>query len=122
MSEKDIANMSGYLNLSRIEFVERYVTYDVEEAAFKLRSRENNECQFFTPDNKCGIYPVRPDHCATYPFWENAIASSRTWESQKQVCEGIELHHFMTLLLSLTEVAPSLSVYALWRRVKPSSV
>ena len=36
----------------------------------ELRTGNNYACLFFDREkNGCGIYPVRPEQCRTFPFW-----------------------------------------------------
>lgn len=44
-------------------------------------------CVFFDEANKqCGIYPVRPKQCKTFPFWE---VFKNNKEGAKRECEGV---------------------------------
>ena len=46
-------------------------------------------CPFLQEDQRCGIYPVRPKQCATWPFWEENL-ERENWEgSVKDCCPGI---------------------------------
>ncbi len=37
----------------------------------------------------CGIYPVRPLQCRTWPFWDGVVDTPRSWESAARVCPGM---------------------------------
>ncbi len=46
-------------------------------------------CAFLQPDNRCAIQPVKPDQCATYPFWPETFETERAWKAEAKWCEGI---------------------------------
>ena len=60
---KDIGRIANHLNLSERDFVEEYLRMD-EDGDQVLRSVP---CAFLLPDNRCGIYEVRPKACREYP-------------------------------------------------------
>lgn len=64
----DIFNIAGYLGISPGEFFSRYckVMSDSEDSSVFLMDIDGG-CRF-QKDNRCTIYPVRPDMCAMYPF------------------------------------------------------
>lgn len=37
----------------------------------------------------CGIYPVRPLQCRTWPFWTGLLASPQVWQEAGRRCPGI---------------------------------
>jgi Fe-S-cluster containining protein len=37
----------------------------------------------------CGIYPVRPLQCRTWPFWERNLESPQAWAEAARECPGI---------------------------------
>lgn len=53
----------------------------------------SGDCCFLehAPDGKrtCGIYPVRPLQCRTWPFWDDNLASIESWEAVAEGCPGI---------------------------------
>ncbi len=53
----------------------------------------SGDCCFLqrTPDGKrtCGIYPVRPLQCRSWPFWDGNLASADTWEEAASDCPGM---------------------------------
>ena len=45
-------------------------------------------CQFLDEDGRCGIYPVRPIQCRTWPFWEINL-DRKVWEGEvNAICPG----------------------------------
>ncbi len=63
-NSKDIQRISGHLGMSPKEFKAKWLHQDEDNGDWV-----NNEvpCQFLQPDNKCGIYEVRPLDCAEFP-------------------------------------------------------
>ena len=61
----EIDRMSEYLQIDKIEFINKSTKPDEygEKDKFVLNS---TPCQFLK-DNKCTIYPVRPEECRSYP-------------------------------------------------------
>ena len=43
-------------------------------------------CPFQEPSGVCSIYPVRPKQCATWPFWEENLASEEVWNGPVAAC------------------------------------
>jgi Fe-S-cluster containining protein len=37
----------------------------------------------------CGIYPVRPLQCRTWPFWDGNLASAENWNAAAKRCPGM---------------------------------
>jgi len=69
----EIVEMAAFVNLSVEEFATMYLRkvkhrYSLRE---KMIGPENYACIFFDETKKrCSIYPVRPNQCRTFPFWE----------------------------------------------------
>ncbi len=55
--------------------------------------RRTGDCCFLKrlPDGKrvCGIYPVRPLQCRTWPFWDDNLESPDTWADAATGCPGM---------------------------------
>ncbi len=52
----------------------------------------NGSDQVERPGNtgkSCGIYPVRPTQCRTWPFWKINLHSPKIWDDLKYDCPGI---------------------------------
>lgn len=39
---------------------------------------------------RCGIYPVRPAKCRTWPFWPELLESPEALAEARRLCPGIE--------------------------------
>lgn len=70
---EDIARQAAYLQMAPEDFTREYVRR--AEGRFSLQERKSDGeylCCFFNPDERrCLIYPVRPNQCRTFPFWES---------------------------------------------------
>ena len=103
ISDQEVAKLAEYLNLSVEDTIERYCRRIGEKIS--LRETRNSsglyDCIFLTelPAQKservshsrrvCGVYPVRPKQCRTWPFWEGNLASESAWQQAARKCPGI---------------------------------
>ncbi len=62
-TNKDIDRIAKYLRLRPAQFAERHLRQD-EDGDMVLQVLP---CPFLGPDNRCGIYDVRPKACREYP-------------------------------------------------------
>jgi len=85
VSPQDIKNISEFLNIDEELFKKTFLIkvgyrYSLKEKPYK----NGHACVFF--ENGCKIYPVRPNQCRTFPFWDyykNKI------DELKKECPGI---------------------------------
>lgn len=88
LTEHELTEIPRFLGLTRAEFLERYC--EKEPGYFVTIRTDSPACPFLTEGNRCGIYPVRPKQCATWPFWQENLERA-TWEGPvKQCCPGID--------------------------------
>ena len=86
LTEADLKAIPKHLGLTRRVFERRYCT--TADGWTSLRM-DRPACPFLGEDSRCGIYPVRPKQCATWPFWEENLKRS-VWEGAvKDCCPGI---------------------------------
>jgi Fe-S-cluster containining protein len=86
LAEADVLAIAGHLGLSRAAFLEAWCR---EEGGWIQLRMDEPACPFLEGDNRCGIYPVRPKQCATWPFWKENLERA-TWEGPvKDCCPGI---------------------------------
>ena len=65
---------------------------------YSLTEKKDGDCIFLKrKDGKsmCGIYPVRPLQCRTWPFWSSNLRSQNAWNEAHQTCPGMNCgkHH-----------------------------
>lgn len=71
VSPEEIESIAGFLGKKIEDFIldclrKTSGRYSIKE----LRTGRNYACVFFDKGkNGCGIYPVRPEQCRTFPFW-----------------------------------------------------
>ncbi len=63
-SRKDILRISHHLGMKPKDFQEKWLQQDEENGDWVNKQQP---CQFLQPDNRCGIYEVRPADCAEFP-------------------------------------------------------
>lgn len=72
-------------------------------ARYSLTERENGDCVFLRTEGGkriCGIYPVRPMQCRTWPFWNWNLRSPEAWAAAAADCPGMnrgKLHNFVAV-------------------------
>ena len=77
-----------HLNLTWRWFSRRYLTRSADGERV-LAMTAKGACVFLRPDGGCGIYPVRPLQCQTYPFWPEIVSSRAAWRREATRCEGM---------------------------------
>lgn len=88
IQEEEIEKAAQYLNMSVSNFKKIYVkNRDNQNQLIQIRS-QNYDCVFLK-DKKCGIYPVRPSQCRTFPWWKENLNSEESWKEAAKECEGI---------------------------------
>lgn len=87
LAERDVTAIADHLGLSRARFLERYCQ---EVEGWVTLRMDAPACPFLQADARCGIYPVRPKQCATWPFWEENL-EKEAWEgSVRDCCPGLD--------------------------------
>ncbi len=67
---------------------------------YSLTEKQGGDCIFLKRDGEntsCAIHSVRPLQCRTWPFWNQNLRSSDTWNEAHKKCPGIntgKLHDF----------------------------
>ena len=88
LTELELKAIPAHLGLTRRAFIDAYCTKEPGEH-YSLRM-DLPACPFLEADSRCGIYPVRPKQCATWPFWEENLKEA-TWKGPvKDCCPGID--------------------------------
>ncbi|QDV06604.1 Flagellin N-methylase [Planctomycetes bacterium Poly30] len=85
LREEEVAAIADHLDVDPVLFLREQLV--VEDGWISLQP-DLPECQFLTADRKCGIYPVRPVQCRTWPFWEINLVET-TWRKEVNgICPG----------------------------------
>lgn len=90
LSVGEMRGVAEFLGLEFDDFTGRFIRQ--VGAQYSLNEKPYNggyACVFFDEASKrCGIYPVRPKQCRTFPFWEVFRGNK---EGAKRECEGVEI-------------------------------
>lgn len=88
--------MADHLGVDEQTFFQRYTKQILGRrslAEVKIKSGQY-DCVFLQRDDAgkamCGIYPVRPTQCRTWPFWDSNLKSPRDWRQAAQTCPGMQ--------------------------------
>ena len=90
LSEKDVAELIQELKMERNSFIKtycRWVRGRNRDEVLSLKEKINKDCIFWK--DGCIVYNARPLQCITFPFWENIIASSESWNIAASDCPGM---------------------------------
>jgi len=88
LNEDEIESISKFLKISKKEFLAKYVRLAYGRLSL-IDANKEGDC-IFLKNNKCGIYPVRPKQCKTFPWWPALVENEKAWEDLKEYCEGID--------------------------------
>ena len=91
-TDAEIAAVAGFLGIPEARMKGRF-TRKVGRRVTLVESRRNNDCIFLLPcsegGRKCGIHPVRPAQCRSWPFWPSNLESPESWATASLRCPGI---------------------------------
>ncbi len=85
---EEIELIADFLDISVKDFKNRY-TRRVGLRTTILEDKKTKDCIFLNEDKGCDIYPVRPNQCRTWPFWDANLKNSDRWNYAANVCPGI---------------------------------
>lgn len=86
LSEKETADIADYLDVRENLFLQ-WFTRIIDDKLCLVDG--GNEYCVFLEDNKCSVYPVRPQQCRAYPFWRENLKSKARWRQTSEQCPGI---------------------------------
>jgi Fe-S-cluster containining protein len=103
ISDEEVARLARHLEMTETEVRENYCRRIGQRTSLKERKTPQGlfDCIFLKeikttaadglPSVKrvCGIYPVRPLQCRTWPFWEGNLTSRENWEASAKRCHGM---------------------------------
>lgn len=84
----DVRRIAAHLGLSEAGFRSRYLAVSGD----RLADGPTDRCVFLEdgPTTRCTIYPVRPERCRTWPFWDEH-RNPRYLAEAARLCPGMEL-------------------------------
>lgn len=109
LSMNEISAIADHLQITREEFTRTYVR--AVDGRLSLIERTNFDCVFWSRDEGCTIYPVRPAQCQTWPFWPEHLATPERWRRLQARCPGAgrgELYELRAIVDAATRAAEAL--------------
>ena len=89
LSRRDIARLAARAGLSETEYLDRDCTTS-QNGRLVLKSRpEDGICIYLDEQKRCAVYEDRPQQCAAFPWWQENLASRRSWSKVRQACPGL---------------------------------
>ncbi|MBW8035581.1 MAG: YkgJ family cysteine cluster protein [Planctomycetes bacterium] len=95
----------GYVWITKpeVKFLAEHLSLTLEDTHKKYLRRiivrhsiiehpKSKDCIFLSQcadSRSCSIYPVRPNQCRTWPFWDMNLLNSDMWNSVAITCPGI---------------------------------
>ena len=64
--------MAAYLGMDETDFIENETHLAPDRRGLILKDRADGACAMLDDNNRCRVYPVRPEKCRTFPQdWTN---------------------------------------------------
>lgn len=83
VSAAEIVAIARYLGRDEADFIAHETELAPDRKSLMLTNRPDGACSYLTEDNRCRIYPVRPEKCRTFPqAWVNA--------NSREYCPGLQ--------------------------------
>ena len=87
LTPHEVVSIARFLKLGEDEFLQKHCAEDEGHTILRI---DSPDCPFLENGNSCGIYPVRPQQCASWPFWQDNLEDQSRWEGPvKGCCPGI---------------------------------
>jgi hypothetical protein len=95
----DIAGLSLFLKIKPMALIDTYCRkfHTLEGFSLSLKEKKSTYDCIFLEQGRCSVYSARPIQCRTYPFWEEVLASSDSWNQEKRFCPGIGKGNLVSL-------------------------
>ena len=72
LKDDDSAKIAAHLGMSESDFIENETEIAPDRKGLVLKDRNDGACAMLDSNNRCRIYPVRPEKCRTFPYeWVN---------------------------------------------------
>ena len=77
LNEDDPAKIAAHLGMSEADFIANETAVAPDRKCLVLKDRPDGACAMLDANNRCRIYPVRPEKRRTFPYeWTNAESAS----------------------------------------------
>lgn len=72
LKDDDPAKIAAHLGMSEAAFIAEDTEIAPDRKGLVLKDRADGACAMLDENNRCMIYPVRPEKCRTFPYdWVN---------------------------------------------------
>ena len=83
LKDDDTARIAEYLGMGEADFIANETNLAPDRKGLVLKDRPDGACAMLDAENRCRIYPVRPEKCRTFPYeWTN--------EESAAYCPGLK--------------------------------
>ncbi len=89
VKDREIRAMAEHLDMDVDEFGRRFLKRYKGRLSLTEKGPEHR-CILLGDDDRCMVYPVRPDQCKTFPFWPLPVKRREEWEALKEYCPGVD--------------------------------
>jgi Fe-S-cluster containining protein len=91
VTKEEIGFIAEFLRISEDELEKKYLVRFGPRVSI-IEARPSNDCIFLETlggQRRCTIYPVRPNQCRTWPFWNSNLSGPSAWNNANRRCPGI---------------------------------
>ncbi len=92
ITARELVRIARYCGLTAREFARRHVRTVGRRRS--LLEKPGGDCEFLERPSdgttRCGIHPVRPVQCRTWPFWKSNVDTPGQWQLMGRHCPGID--------------------------------
>lgn len=86
LKDDDPAKIAAHLGMSEADFIAHETEIAPDRRGLVLKDRADGACAMLDENNRCRIYPVRPEKCRTFPYaWVN--------DNSFEYCKGLQSNH-----------------------------
>lgn len=72
LKNDDTLKIAEHLGMSEEDFIANETLLSPDRKCLVLKDRADGACAMLDENNRCRIYPVRPEKCRTFPYeWVN---------------------------------------------------
>ncbi len=77
MTDPEITQLAGFLELGEPEFIQRYTRLTQDRRGLALQEQPDGACVFLA-DNDCAVQSVKPQQCRDFPnLWRHPEAENQ---------------------------------------------
>jgi Fe-S-cluster containining protein len=92
LNDREVAAIAEFLGIDEQHMRNQHIRRVGRRLSIK-EQLPSHDCMFLNRDESgkrtCGIYPVRPAQCRTWPHWNANLRSPEDWSQAADRCRGI---------------------------------